>query len=105
MQPKEPKCDRRMTADFLALRLLLATVAGWVNRRQQYVIDYLTRILSRLDGGEGPGTALRNHSPRSPCSSAAVTRRAARRRAPEPTLSSTWPGARSPSPARGSGLG
>jgi len=41
MQPKEPSYDRRMTADFLPLRLLLATVAGWVNRHQQYVIDYL----------------------------------------------------------------
>ena len=30
-----------MTAEFLPLRLLLATVAGWVNRHQQYVIDYL----------------------------------------------------------------
>jgi uncharacterized protein (DUF2342 family) len=30
-----------MTADFLPLRLLLATLAGWVNRHQQHVIDYL----------------------------------------------------------------
>jgi putative transposase len=41
MEPKEPRYDRRMTADFLPLRLLLATLAGWVNRHQQYVIDYL----------------------------------------------------------------
>ena len=30
-----------MTADLLPLRLLLLTVAGWVNRHQQHVIDYL----------------------------------------------------------------
>ncbi len=30
-----------MTADFLPLRLLLLTFAGWVNRHQQHVIDYL----------------------------------------------------------------
>jgi len=30
-----------MTADFLPLRLLLATLAGWVNRHQQDVIEYL----------------------------------------------------------------
>jgi putative transposase len=30
-----------MTADLLRLRLLLLTLAGWVNRHQQQVIDYL----------------------------------------------------------------
>ena len=30
-----------MTADLLPLRLLLATLAGWVNRHQQHLIDYL----------------------------------------------------------------
>src|SRR5215469_3139061 len=30
-----------MTSDSLPLRLLLATLAGWVNRSQQHVIDYL----------------------------------------------------------------
>jgi len=30
-----------MTADLLPVRLLLATLAGWVNRHQQHVIDYL----------------------------------------------------------------
>ena len=30
-----------MTADSLPLRLLLATLAGWVNHHQQQVIDYL----------------------------------------------------------------
>jgi hypothetical protein len=30
-----------MTANFLPLRLLLLTLAGWVNRHQQHVIDYL----------------------------------------------------------------
>ena len=37
----EARYDRRMTADSLPLRLLLATLAGWVNRHQQQVIDYL----------------------------------------------------------------
>jgi putative transposase len=30
-----------MTADFLPLRLLVVALAGWVNRRQQHVIDFL----------------------------------------------------------------
>ena len=30
-----------MTPDLSPLRLLLVTLAGWVNRRQQEVIDYL----------------------------------------------------------------
>ena len=29
-----------MTAEFLPLRLLLVTLAGWVNRHQQHVIEY-----------------------------------------------------------------
>src|SRR5262249_42300300 len=41
MESKEARYDRRMTADSLPLRLLLATLAGWVNRHQQQVIDYL----------------------------------------------------------------
>ena len=30
-----------MTADLLPARLLLVTLAGWVNRHQQHVIEYL----------------------------------------------------------------
>jgi putative transposase len=30
-----------MTSDFSPLRLLLVTLAGWVNRQQQQVIEYL----------------------------------------------------------------
>jgi hypothetical protein len=30
-----------MTADLYPLQMLLVTLAGWVNRHQQYVIDYL----------------------------------------------------------------
>jgi hypothetical protein len=30
-----------MTADLLPVRLLLVTLAGWVNRHQQHVIEYL----------------------------------------------------------------
>jgi len=41
MESKETRYDRRMTADSLPFRLLLATLAGWVNRDQQHVIDYL----------------------------------------------------------------
>ncbi len=41
MELEKARYDRRMTADSLPLRLLLATLAGWVNRRQQHVIDYL----------------------------------------------------------------
>jgi len=32
-----------MTAHSLPLRLLLATLAGWVNRHQQQMIDYLIK--------------------------------------------------------------
>ena len=50
MEPKEARYDRRMTADSLPLRLLLATLAGWVNRHQQYVIDYLVEENRALRG-------------------------------------------------------
>jgi hypothetical protein len=30
-----------MTADFLPMRLLLVTLAKWVNRHHQHVIDFL----------------------------------------------------------------
>src|SRR6267142_5565858 len=43
-----------MTPDLSPLRLLLVTLAGWVNRRQQEVIDYLVeenRILREQLGG------------------------------------------------------
>jgi hypothetical protein len=30
-----------MTADVYPLRVLLVTLAGWVNRHQQHVIEYL----------------------------------------------------------------
>ena len=36
-----------MTADMFALRLLLATFAGWVNRDQARIIDYLCSTGSR----------------------------------------------------------
>src|SRR6266849_1297104 len=43
-----------MTPDLSPLRLLLVTLAGWVNRRQQEVIDYLVeenRVLREQLGG------------------------------------------------------
>ncbi len=43
-----------MTPDISPLRLLLVTLAGWVNRRQQEVIDYLVeenRVLHEQLGG------------------------------------------------------
>ena len=43
-----------MTPDLSPLRLLLVTLAGWVNRRQQEVIDYLVeenRVLRQQLGG------------------------------------------------------
>jgi hypothetical protein len=43
-----------MTADLSPLRLLLVTLAGWVNRHQQEVIDYLVeenRVLHEQLGG------------------------------------------------------
>lgn len=47
-----------MTADLLPLRLLLLTLAGWVNRHQQHVIDYLIeekRVLREQLRGGGSG--------------------------------------------------
>jgi hypothetical protein len=49
-----------MTTDFLPLRLLLVTLAGWVSRHQQHVIEYLVeenRILCsfRSAVGRRPG--------------------------------------------------
>ena len=41
MELNEARYDRRMTADSLRSRLLLATLAGRVNRQQQQVIEYL----------------------------------------------------------------
>ena len=43
-----------MTADVSPLRLLLVTLAGWVNRQQQHVIEYLVeenRVLREQLGG------------------------------------------------------
>jgi hypothetical protein len=51
-----------MTADLLPLRLLLLTLAGWVNRHQQHVIDYLVeenRVLrGQLRGRPPPAGRL-----------------------------------------------
>ncbi len=50
-----------MTADLSPLRLLLVTLAGWVNRHQQLVVEYLVeenRVLKeqlkgrRVQGGD-----------------------------------------------------
>jgi hypothetical protein len=40
-----------MTADVYPLQVLLVTLAGWINRHQQHVIEYLVE-------GE-PGSSLR----------------------------------------------
>lgn len=37
----ETREDRPMTADAYPLQVLLVTLAGWVNRHQQHVIEYL----------------------------------------------------------------
>src|SRR6266550_8404689 len=34
-----------MTPDLSPVRLLLVTLAGWINRQQQEVIEYLNRVL------------------------------------------------------------
>jgi hypothetical protein len=61
-----------MTADLLPLRLLLLTLAGWVNRQQQHVIEYLVeenRILREQLRGrgvrltDGPAPAPRGDRP------------------------------------------
>ena len=46
-----------MTADTYALRVLLLTVSGWVNRGQRRVIEYLVeenRVLEEQLGGKLP---------------------------------------------------
>ena len=43
-----------MTRDYFRLQLILATFAGWVNRQQAQVIDYLVeenRVLKEQLGG------------------------------------------------------
>jgi hypothetical protein len=44
-----------MTTDLSPLRLLLVTLAGWVNRHQQQVIEYLVEengvLRKQLKGG------------------------------------------------------
>jgi hypothetical protein len=37
----EARYDRLMTTDVYPLQVLLVTLAGWVNRHQQHVIEYL----------------------------------------------------------------
>jgi hypothetical protein len=39
-----------MTADVYPLQLLLLTLAGWVNRHQQHVIEYLVEENRALKG-------------------------------------------------------
>ena len=46
-----------MTPDLTRFRLLLLTLAGWISRHQQDVIDYLVeenRVLRELHGGKVP---------------------------------------------------
>ena len=46
-----------MMSNFLPLQLLLATFAGWVNRHQAHVIEYLVeenRVLKEQLGGRRP---------------------------------------------------
>ena len=43
-----------MTADVYPLQVLLVTLAGWINRHQQHVIEYLVeenRVLEEQVGG------------------------------------------------------
>ena len=60
-----------MTADLYPLQVLLVTLAGWVNRHQQHVIEYLVeknRVLKgQLEGGRGADSVAGScgRSPRS----------------------------------------
>jgi hypothetical protein len=47
-----------MTADVYPLHVLLVTIAGWVNRRQQHVIEYLIEE-NRVLKGQLKGRRLR----------------------------------------------
>jgi hypothetical protein len=47
-----------MTADVSRLQVLLVTLAGWVNRHQQYVIEYLIEE-NRVLKGQLKGRRLR----------------------------------------------
>jgi hypothetical protein len=45
-----------MTADVYPLHVMLVTLAGWVNRHQQHVIEYLVeenRVLKKHTTGSG----------------------------------------------------
>jgi len=47
-----------MMADFYALQVLLVTLAGWVNRHQQHVIEYLVEG-NRVLKGQLKGLRIR----------------------------------------------
>jgi hypothetical protein len=52
-----------MTADVYPLQVLLVTLAGWVNRHQQHVIEYLVeenRVLKGQLTGCLKGTLIRD---------------------------------------------
>ena len=46
----EARYDRPMTADVYPLQVLLVTLAGWINRHQQHVIEYLVEENRVLKG-------------------------------------------------------
>ena len=47
-----------MTADLYPLQVLLVTLAGWVNRHQQHVIEYLVEENRSLKGHPRPCRGL-----------------------------------------------
>jgi hypothetical protein len=54
----EARYDRPMTADVYPLQVLFVTLAGWVNRHQQQVIEYLVeenRVLKAQVRGAASG--------------------------------------------------
>jgi hypothetical protein len=54
----EARYDRPMTTDVYPLQVLLVTLAGWINRHQQHVIEYLVEE-NRVLKGQLNGRRLR----------------------------------------------
>jgi len=52
-----------MTADVYPLAVLLVTLAGWVNRHQQHVIEYRVEVNRVLEGQRGEAPFFNISSP------------------------------------------
>lgn len=62
--PGWARYDRPMTANVYPLQVLLVTLAGWINRHQQHVIEYLVeenRVLKGQHDDRDEPVAIPSH--------------------------------------------